>query len=69
MAIEKRYYDEDADSYSYLSFFHTNLNKIRITIEDNSAGFFVDLEADELKELICDLNFILKDINDSNELH
>jgi len=70
MAIEKRYYDSEADYPHYLSFFHTCDNKIRIIIEDKSTGFFVELEGDELKELIQDLNFILKDINDSeNELH
>ena len=69
MAIEKRYYNDGEDVVSYLSCFCTNQNKIRFYIEDSETAQFVDLDADELKEFITDITFILKEINENNELH
>lgn len=69
MAIEKRYFNYGEDVLSYLSFFRTNENKIRFHIEDSESVQFVDLDADELKEFITDITFILKEINETDELH
>jgi len=63
MPIEKRYFN-DVEGTSFLTYFKTNDNLIRIHLENFTDIQFVDLTADELKEFICDLNFILKDLND-----
>lgn len=71
MAIEKRFYNLEADYLSFLTCFHTIDNKIRIHIEDENKQMiqFLDLDSEDLKQLINDLKFILKEINDSNELY
>lgn len=71
MAIEKRYFDEASENIYFLSAFHNEkLNSVKFIIEDHNQGFYVDLNYDELKEFICDLNFILQQIkNAENELH
>ncbi len=69
MAIEKRFYNDDVEATSFITYFKTNDNRIRIHLENFTDFQFVDLTADELKEFISDLNFILKDLNDENELH
>jgi hypothetical protein len=69
MPIEKRYFNYGKNVLSYLTCFATDEDKARLHIEDSESIQFVDLTADELKEFICDLNFILKDINEENELH
>lgn len=71
MGIEKRYFDEASEYNYYLSSFHNeNLNSCKIIIEDHQQGFYVDLNYDELKEYISDLNFILNQIKQvEDELH
>lgn len=69
MAIEKRFYNSEAEEQSFLTCFKMNNNYVRIHMEDFKDYQFVDLDADELRELICDLNFILKEINETDELH
>lgn len=71
MAIEKRFYNIEADYLSFLTCFHTNENKIRIHIEDENKQMiqFLDLDSEDLKELIKELNSILKEIKNTNELY
>jgi hypothetical protein len=71
MGIEKRYYNDDSNlGESTLKCFQSDKITARFVMESRQEILIVDLNADELKEFICDLNFILKDINDAeNELH
>jgi hypothetical protein len=71
MAIEKRYFDEASENIYFLSAFHNEkLNSVKFIIEDHNQGFFVDLNHDELKEFISDLNYILEQIKKvEDELH
>ena len=71
MAIEKRYFDEASENIYFLSAFHNEkLNSAKFMIEDHCQGFYVDLNYNELKEFIGDLNLILEQIkNVQDELH
>jgi hypothetical protein len=70
MGIEKRYYNDDSNlGESTLKCFQSDKITARFVMESGQEILIVDLNADELKEFICDLNFILKDINYANELH
>lgn len=70
MGIEKRYYNDDSNlGESTLKCFLSEKLTARFVMESGQEIQIVDLNADELKEFICDLNFILKDLNEANELH